>query len=142
MSSPKIVETFRTRAILDGGVDTHVVLSVPSQGQLTTLIIKQVGGTAATIAANVYDRADAAGEADDSANPDDGVAAFADETHRVIDAQSGSSGLLKAYGLQGFYRNCDEKPEHSAWELGQLHLVVNASVDATYDICAVVVGIY
>lgn len=143
MASPHLVRTERQRVTLDANTPTLVTLAVPTQGRVTTLLAKQRGNTSAAITLNLYDREDGTDlVADDSVNPDDNVDPFASECHRVVATISGTGGVAQGYGLEGYYVNCDEKPAESAWELGQLHLVISTTVAGVYDVAITVVGVY
>lgn len=142
-----LVHVTRKRVTVDAaGVAQLFELGTQPHGRLVSLVVAKVDTrSGVTITANVYDREEAAGIDADSVDNDtsDPLVLLSPEAHRVVATQSGSNGVLAAYGLEGYFRNADETYNGDArLERSQLWLELTATADGEYDVAATVVGVY
>lgn len=145
--NPHTIYTKRLQiTVATGGVPELFEIDAPLYGRVVSLVIAKLENrSGVTLSANLYDREEAAGLSADSTddNTDDANLLQVAEAHRIVPTQSGTNGVLAAYGLHGYYRNCDEPIAGNAQlQKPRLWLELTASVSGAYDVAVTVIGTY
>lgn len=132
-----VARTWMKRVNVVSG-DNHVVLEVPSRGEINKLIVNTVSGTNIS-KVTVYDREGAAtgGVETLSVNPDDNLEELSALAHVVVPETSATSGLVALFEKSYGYQNQDEQAVTSKYRR-QLHMKINAAGNATVDIAVTV----